>query len=290
MLIPENKQDFKNALIIHSFSSIHIELVPLLLINNLSQVSMNQLFAKREDNTISIAYAFVKVLSVPITYKTLAAKLKIHPSYPSLYAVSEVLKGFNIQNFPVQITTKELPEVPMPCMAALNTEGGIFAIILSIRNDIVDWSHSEKGHQQESIATFSEKWDGVLLLAESNEESGEKNYTINRRNEIIDAIKYKALVLGGLFSLLLILYLSFSSINTSIFLPTLLFTKSIGIIISVFLLWYLLDKSHPFLKNICQIGKTADCNTVLDSKAATIGGVLSWSEIGFFYFSGYIIA
>lgn len=180
---------------------------------------MKQSFVKLQDNTISVTHALTKALSVRITNRTLTEKLKAHPNYPSLHAVSDVLKIFKIQNFAIQISTKELSEVPTPCIAALNTEGGIFALINSVKNDIIEWTHSEKGQQQENISTFSEKWNGILLLAESNEESGEKNYTLNRRYEIIDKIRLKILVLGGVISIVLISYLSLSSIKFSIFLP-----------------------------------------------------------------------
>ena len=247
-------------------------------------------FSNEKDNAIEATYLFSQALHVPISYTSLKNKLENHPDYPSLLAVCNVLNSYQIQNMPIQISPEELENVPTPCLAALDIKGGIFAVINSVQNGIVKWSHSEKEQQQEAISTFSEKWKGVLLLAETTETSGEKNYIINRRREILNYIGKNTLVLGGVLIIVLVLYLLIFSKVFSIFLFSLLVTKALGIFVSILLLWYLIDKSHPFLRNICEVGKSSDCNSVLNSKAASIGGILSWSEIGFFYFLGSFLA
>jgi uncharacterized membrane protein len=73
-------------------------------------------------------------------------------------------------------------------------------------------------------------------------------------------------------------------------LPTLyLLVKLIGLIASVLLLWYDIDKGNPFLKQICSGIQKANCSAVLNTKAATLGGMVTWSEVGFVYFAGSLL-
>jgi uncharacterized membrane protein len=73
-------------------------------------------------------------------------------------------------------------------------------------------------------------------------------------------------------------------------LPTLyLLAKLIGLTASVFLLWYDIDKGNPFLKQICSGIQKANCSAVLNTKAATLGGMVTWSEVGFVYFAGSLL-
>ena len=244
----------------------------------------------KTDNAIAITQALVKALRAKITATTLKDKLENHPDYPSMLAISDVLKLSNIDNFVVNLTPSELHEVPMPCIAPLYTEGGIFALVSSVKDDVVEWWHHEEGKQKENMASFVEKWQGMALLAQASEATKEKNYEENRRKEWFNLIGKISLVLGGLATIVLGIRLALYGEFIFTVLPFLLVTKLVGISVSILLLWYLLDKSNPFLKSICQINKTANCNSILNSKAASIGNIVSWAEIGFFYFGGSFLA
>ncbi len=66
--------------------------------------------------------------------------------------------------------------------------------------------------------------------------------------------------------------------------------KLAGVVITVLLLWYEIDKANPVLKQICGMGSQTNCAAVLGSKQAKLFGGVSWSEIGFFYFAGGFIS
>lgn len=59
-----------------------------------------------------------------------------------------------------------------------------------------------------------------------------------------------------------------------------------GTVVSGLLLWQSVDTDNPFLQSFCQVGNRNNCNGILQSKAANLTPWLSWSEVGFFYFSG----
>jgi uncharacterized membrane protein len=244
----------------------------------------------KTDNAIAITLALVKALHAKITITTLKEKLENHPDYPSMLAISDVLKFSNIDNFVVNLTPSELHEVPMPCIAPLYIEGGIFALVNSVKDNVVEWWHYEDGKQEEDMASFMEKWQGMALLVQASEATEDKNYEENRRKEWFRLIGKISLILGCMGTITLGIQLSLFEKFASSFVLFLLVTKLIGIGISVLLLWYLLDKNNPFLKSICQVNKKANCNSILNSKAASIGNIVSWSEIGFFYFAGSFLA
>ena len=76
------------------------------------------LFFRQVDNTIQVTCFLLKALDVRITHTKLEDELKNHSEYPSLLAVSEVLKSFKIDNYVIEATAKDLSEVPTPCLAA----------------------------------------------------------------------------------------------------------------------------------------------------------------------------
>ncbi|HLD52066.1 MAG TPA: thioredoxin domain-containing protein, partial [Sediminibacterium sp.] len=55
------------------------------------------------------------------------------------------------------------------------------------------------------------------------------------------------------------------------------------------LLWYDIDKGNPLLKQICSGIQKANCSAVLNTKAASLGGIVTWSEVGFVYFAGSLL-
>jgi len=70
----------------------------------------------------------------------------------------------------------------------------------------------------------------------------------------------------------------------------LLFSKIAGTVICGALLIQFFDKNNPLFTKICKFGSQVDCNSILNSSAAKLWGWLSWSELGFIYFSGGFIA
>ena len=70
-----------------------------------------------------------------------------------------------------------------------------------------------------------------------------------------------------------------------LFLSYFLITFLLGSIIGGLLLWYEIDQYNPVLKQLCSVGPKVNCGAILSSKASRIGGI-SWSVIGFIYFTG----
>lgn len=64
----------------------------------------------------------------------------------------------------------------------------------------------------------------------------------------------------------------------------------VGIVITSLLLWYEIDKNNPLLQKVCTGIAKGNCNAILTGKASKVFSWLSWSEVGFFYFVGSLLA
>jgi len=64
----------------------------------------------------------------------------------------------------------------------------------------------------------------------------------------------------------------------------------VGIAVSIILLMISVDNKNPFIKKICVATSKSDCRSILKSSAAAVTSWLSWSEVGFFYFTGYYLS
>ena len=146
----------------------------------------------------------------------------------------------------------------------------------------------------ESKEEFFKNWTGTYLIAEPNEHSGEKDYEQNKRKTFIHS-----LIPVALFVLIIVLsfFLLYKTINKTdnilavsaagIYLQYLILFA--GVIITSLLLWYEIDKNNPLLKKVCTGIAKGNCSAILTGKKSKVFSWLSWSEVGFFYFTGGLL-
>jgi uncharacterized membrane protein len=241
------------------------------------------LFNSLHENQPLVVEALLKKLKVMVSMHTINDTLQAHPDYPSFLSISDSLNNWKVENLVIKTSAEKLSEIPTPFITSFKQ--GVFVAVLEVaENEILIINQHGK---KETIATsvFLVQWTENILVAESNELSGEINYHKTIKDAKIKLAIYSLIPIGILASLFI------PYLNGSITLiPTLyLLVKLIGLIASVLLLWYDIDKGNPLLKQICSGIQKANCSAVLNTKAATIGGVVSWSEIGFIYFAGSLL-
>lgn len=228
---------------------------------------------------------------VRVTSTTLKNKLLQHPDFPTLVSLSDVLTDMKVDNMATRINPYQLSEIPLPAIAHFESGEG-YVTINKIEDNHVEWLHDKMGIRRESIAEFSQKWQGITLLAQPNENSGEENYTKNRRFEIIEKSRNPFIFSGLLLILGYFIWNNF--IGLSIENPNSFYAfmvaKFAGVIVSCFLIWYSIDVNNSFLRSVCEINSKTNCGNILNTEAAKIFGWLTWSEIGLFYFTGGFLA
>lgn len=241
-----------------------------------------------EKNAVIALSTLLKEIKVKVTKQTIEKTLKNHPDFPSLAAMTTALDEWSVNNMAGSILVEEINEIPLPFIAFLQEDAGSFAVVRDFKNNIVEWFHTEKGWQSEKFDSFITNWTGIVLAAEATPESGEPDYTLKRRKEVFENLRLPFIMSS--LALILLTILSIFPVNSSnsFGIYALLFTKLIGLGISVLLLWQSLDNQNPFVNKLCQINRHTNCDSILQSSAAYIklGGLtISWSEVGFIYFA-----
>lgn len=144
---------------------------------------------------------------------------------------------------------------------------------------------------EEDINRFKQKFTGHALLVDSSEAIAEKDYARKHREErlknltdIVALLLLPAVVIAYIITLFIV-----QPFNMAIYPALFLLLSFAGSAVCFLLLLFEIDRQNPLVKEICQGGKKVNCQAVLQSKASGIMGI-SWSSIGFCYFTGMLLA
>lgn len=211
-----------------------------------------------------------------------------NPFFPSLCSLSNTFERFDIPHQAVRIDKENLVNLTPPYIAYVKGQptGKDFVLVTSVSRTEVQYIAENKKVKKNIKDDFLKNFEQIVLLAEAGEKSGEKDFLINRRNEITKTNKTNAIIAASvlIFGLTLFFFLYSLPVHFIASASILLFLKVAGLTATVLLLVYEIDKSNAFVKSICSSGKETNCGAVLQSKASKIFG-MSWSETGFFYFA-----
>jgi thiol-disulfide isomerase/thioredoxin len=246
------------------------------------------MFTRYEPN-VKTTIAFLKLLDVKVNSKTIDDTLQNHPDWPSLLCISDSLNVWNVPNAAGKIEPSEIDQLPTPFLAYTGYAENPLEIVTYIsENEVRLYSSKQNKELTESKEIFLKRWNGIYLIAEKNEQSGEKDFEITRRKSLI-----KSLVPVSLFVLLTLISLLFLHRNIELpemnavvpvyFQYLILFA---GVIVTSLLLWYEIDSNNQLLHKVCTGIVKGNCDAILSGKQSKLLSWLSWSEVGFFYFAG----
>ena len=244
---------------------------------------MKNLFSNPPHTTNHALHSLLKALKVKVTKTSSNECVQNHPDYPSLMAIGSCLTDWGVENYTYRIDKETYQNgLLFPFLAHFPEKGGRFVLVNAIEGAKVFYSDelTRKGILGEE--EFLKRWDGIALHAEPNAESGEEAYAQNQFKEFLLSLMAPVAII----SLVLVLYLVLSSQATLWNVLALSGLKLGGIGISILLLMQSLNANNPFIKNLCTLNGKNDCNAILKSDAAKVTSWLTWSEVGFFYFTG----
>ncbi len=241
---------------------------------------------KNYENPVTAVIQLLRQLKVNVTDGSVNEAILSHPDYPSILAVSDCLKQWLVENVAIRADKERIDEMPLPFIAFMGRE---FKTVTKVSIQEVSFLNDDDKRQKENKENFLKTWSGVALLAEAQEGAGENDYDLKKRKENIQSFTIPLLICFGLLWAV-VASVSFTGADPLAY-TALLLCKLAGSIVSGLLLWYEIDKYNPTLQKICTGGggKT-NCNAILSSSKAKIFSWLSWSEVGFFYFSGSFLA
>jgi uncharacterized membrane protein len=250
---------------------------------------MTGAFTFPDSNAVATVALLLRRLRARVTTATVRDTLLRHPDYPSLLSLSDVLDSWKVDNMALQFdTVEQLRELPLPFVAHLNMKGGWYVLVTEIGKDFLTYIDTKRGTVREKTADFTKKWTKVVLLAETDEQSGEADYEKNHQTERLTTARQ--LLIGVAAVILFGFGLWRVAPTATILFWGLLLTKLLGTLTTGLLLVHQINSQNALVNRICKLGQTGGCSGILDSPAAKLTSWLSWSEIGFFYFSGGLLA
>ncbi len=245
---------------------------------------------------VKLLITFLNLLKIKVNSTTVNETLQNHPEYPSFLCFSDSLNKWNIPNAAYKVEQDYIDTIATPFLAYTNELESNISIITEITNDsIKSISGSNNKVISESRESFFRKWKGICLVTEPSEESGEKEYSKHKLDAFLKMILPILLVV-----ILTVLSFSFlikcivnSGSNDSLSAVGICLQYLIlwaGTIVTIALLWYEIDKTNPFLQKVCTGMTKGNCNSILTGKRSKVFSWLSWSEVGFFYFTGGLLS
>jgi hypothetical protein len=247
------------------------------------------------DPNVKACIAFLRLLNVRVNDETVNETLQNHPDWPSLLCITDSLNKWNIPNGAGKIDVNDIDQLPVPFVAYTYDREAPLAIVTEVAETTVLVFHKNYNKlKTESREEFLKNWKGVYLLAEPDEHSGEPKYEANKRKAFFSSL-IPVSAFAALIALSLLFLYKITGANQvgqfynagGIYLQYII-TLS-GVVVTALLLWYEIDKTNPLLQKVCTGIAKGNCNAILSGKQAKVFSWLSWSEVGFFYFTGSLL-
>jgi uncharacterized membrane protein len=243
--------------------------------------------AMTENNITATTIRLLNYLDLPITKQSIRQALADHESPASLLALSEALSKWKIRNAAYNISIEDFDQLPRPFLVRLTEYGGQFGFVTDVTADELILVKEYERNQRVKLADFEQRYAGMVLVLEPSDDAGEPAYFVKRMQELGQQARPPLLLAG-----LLVLLSSALALGGTgwwwLHLPIglLLALKVSGVAVAGLLLNQSFGQSSARLEKWCRRSGT-DCASVLASPGAKIaGGLLSWAELGFFYFAG----
>ncbi len=247
-------------------------------------------FSGSWSNPDKAAHSLIRSLKINVTDESIKQCITEHPDYPSLLSISDCFNEWKISHQPLRVDRMNVPleSLPVPFIAHMLGGGGSFVFVSRITDKTVTYTDEKKENIESSREDFLRLWDGIMLQAEPDAGSGEKDYEKKKREEGNTRLLHYVVALAIPVIAILTIVRLFTQGGDSLFPALYAFLSLLGCIVGVLLLWYDFDQYNPVIQQICSSGKKVNCGAVLQSKDAKIFGI-SWSAIGFTYFTGNLL-
>lgn len=231
-----------------------------------------------------IVYEILRVLEVKHTHLYLKKRYEEHPHKYNLFGISRILKEYGIENEGYKFDNKEvLNDLDVPFVAQYHDH---LVIVLKLTKTHVYYDINGK-ELSVTIPEFKKEWSGVALLIGEYADAKEPEYKKNLVKEIYSRLLYGIVLLS--FFIIPLLHFVSNDRYLDPGMVILFLLNALGTYIGYLLVLKQIKIHSASADKICSIFKKSDCNSVLESKAAKLWGIIGWSEAGLSYFSSNLI-
>lgn len=248
-----------------------------------------------EDSTAHL----LKALNIKFTRSYLQKELVEHPNYPSLAAIADVIGMFyDVACAPIKIPIRDYQQSSdfrLPFLAQIQPkEGGqeVFAVVTHCTDEVVTlYNPVTRQEERYTSVSFRELYRGLILVVEAGAKKQEDQYEKHLEKQR-QSNGYNFFAIIGLPVITVVIVAFYYWVHPAISsVAPILFTilTLTGSVLTAVLLWHEIDEYNPVVRQICQNTARVNCSAVLNSAASKIKG-LSWSSLGFVYFTGMLLA
>ena len=203
---------------------------------------------------MNIFTTYLRLLKVKHTKSFSGRFFNEHPNKYDLFGLSSMLTDYGIENKGLRLDNKQnkLPLLNAPFIAHA---GNDFVIVTKNTPKKIDYIWRDKKISVK-VDEFIKTWSGIVLLTESNENSGEPDYLLHRKNEYFKkSAQYLLLFLS--FLCVGMIYVSQQLfLNPGLSLS--LFINIIGIYVCYLLLLKQMKIEGTYADKICSLLKQGD--------------------------------
>jgi len=243
---------------------------------------------RKEDNTVGIIQRAARYFRIHVVKSSVKEALISNADYPTFKSICDTLNEWHVENYPLRCEISELKDLKAPYIVHFSRGGGMIGFVTDIVKDQVTYYTSYNEKRKTGRKEFLESCSGAVILLNPSERSGEKDYQIKIKNELINRSILPLALFAGLIFIISLFYNNFAPgeiIYSKVVLP-LVFTKIAGIVLSVLLILQEFEVHFSITDKLCHLNKATNCNTVLNDKASKVFGWFGWADVGFVYFTG----
>jgi uncharacterized membrane protein len=247
------------------------------------------------DKPVIVIHKLLQLLKIPAARSAVSEALESHPAYPSILSLHDTLSLWGIDTRVIRITNEDLHAYPVPFIADCYTkEGEEYLLVTEVNDNEVHYHFVGKRKFIVTKEQFLQMCSGICLFIDVDK-AADRKYTVEgKRSHLLRVLKIP-FAITFLFAITLFAILNFSKTGAAgpglIGYSVWMFLKITGTVITGFLLHYEVYGDNAAFQKVCSaVSGKSSCDAVLQSKHASLFHIVTWSELGFFYFSGGYLA
>lgn len=225
---------------------------------------------------LNVFFKYLEKENIAIDVEEFYFQYKSHPDYPSLLSVSDTFSFFGVNNIVAKVKKSNIDDLGENFIAVL-VDDVLKRPKLNFIQKKTDVYILNDGKNQSKIdlTRLEEKWDNIVFKINENSDL-ESSYSSS-----------KFLILPSLILITLPIFLFY--FKTNFFTNILIVLFFLGFLFSLLTLKDLFGNKVEIINKFCNITKSSNCETILNSKKNKIFEILNLSDLSIVFFFYQIV-
>lgn len=202
-----------------------------------------------------------------------------HPNFPSLFALTDTFSSLNIENIAARVDKNQYNELPENFLGyVIASDKTVQLALVHKINDAVELTFEGEKPEHQSIQSFMDRWNGIVVAIEPAEAQQQK-----LQISFSFTLLFAAVALEGTFIL-------FNSIYLNSWYMIMFSTYIIGGLLGVLIVREKFNNNPSASSKICSIGANTSCDSVIKSEQATLTKWVDFSDLGILFYGSAMVA